>query len=171
MSCPRRLLPQAIEDMADLKRVGPVLLLGLAALIYIQGRLHNGWSYLVPSAVGPLLASLFFAWRPTLFIPPFARREETTQERTDLSGRAAHFIELLKSRRAKRILLLTGASTSTCLCSAIWLILLLRRESLEWTLNLGSLLPLTFLFGLWSMTLHYHFLVRWIFRSSTSSPG
>lgn len=168
LSSRHRFLPQAIEDMTDLRRVGPVLLLGIAALIYVLAWLHNGWSYLVPSAIGPLLTSLFFAWRPLLFIPPFTRREEITREPTVFVDAASQFIELVKSRRAKRVLLLTGASTSTSLCAAIWVILLLRGESLEWTFNIGSLLAVTFLFALWSTTLHYHVLLRWVSRSWTT---
>ncbi len=167
MSFPESLLPRPIEDLADRRRVGVVSLVLLGILILVLGDLQNGWSAFLPPVLGPMLMSLFFAWRPPLLFPRFPRHEEMTGEHAALDEAASQFIGLLKSRRAKRILLLTGMSTSASLAVVIWVISFLRGGSLEWTFSIRAILPLTLLFALWSMSLHYHFLLRWALRTGS----
>jgi hypothetical protein len=158
-------LPQLLEDMADLRRVGPVTILGLGALVYVSARLHNVWSYFVPSVIGPLLASVFLTWRPLAFLPRSASDEETTTGGTSSDERRTRFSALLKSRPAKWVVLRTGVSTSILTSLAMWLTLWHRSQSVGWRFDGSVVVPLTFLVALWSLTHELSLLLRWAFRS------
>ena len=155
-------------DLANRWRVTLVSLVSLGILVFALGNLHNWWSTFLPAVVGPVLMSLVFAWRPLLFFPRAPRRGE---ENGNLNEAARQLTRRLDSREAKRVLLVTGIATSAGLCITMWGISLLRTQAFDWTFNMSYVAPLTFLFALWSMTIHYHVLLRWARPDGVGSSG
>lgn len=140
-------IPQIMVDLADRRRIGLVALVVLALLTFSLTRFHNGWTYLVPSAIGPLLGSALPLWRPILLFPSLKSDDR--------------LVVLLKSSRAKYLLLRNGVLMSMLLCFVMWIVASLQNESLGWSVDVQSIVSMTFLFALFSLTVHDHFLFRW----------
>lgn len=88
-------------------------------------------------------------------------------EGLDSQGNSAarRLVTLLSSREAKRILLRVGVLTSLSLCTVAWVVSYTASRPLEWSFDAEGALVTTLLFGVLSVFNHYHFLLRWAFRS------
>lgn len=168
MLYPQRPLPRGMRGLLDLKRVGAVSLVTLGFLVFVLSDLQNGWSAFLPAILGPLLMSLLMAWNPLVFFSPMVRDNLATREQGPADQGAALFRASLQSSRAKRVLLLTGISTSAALFLLMWVIVRLQSKPVSWIFSPRAVLPLIFLLGLWSMGLHYHFLLRWAVRTGSA---
>jgi hypothetical protein len=156
-----------IQELAERKTI--IILTGTAfpMLFFVLSRFHNGWLYLVPSAVGPMVSALFFMLRA---FNPYQSLYASIEgvEGADARGDAAHrLVMLLKSRKAKHVLLRTGVLVSASLCIIALGTSIVMPGALKWSFDAGAVLFFTLVFAIFSSSFHYHCLLRWAFRSWT----
>ena len=128
-------------------------------------RMSNGWLYLVPAIVGPLLGALFVLLRPlNPYESLFANLEHMNREdkRSDWPGN--RLVEVLASGAAKRLAIRTGVMTSLVLGGVAFGISWLSKN-VAWSLDVGAVAVVTVVFAIFSLGIQYHVLLRWAFRS------
>jgi hypothetical protein len=129
-------------------------------------RLHNGWLYLVPSVMGPILGAVFLMIRPlNPYRSLFADLEGKDEEHIQSDPAAVRMMTLLGSRRAKRVLISSGTLSAVLLCIISWGISVVVDRPLNWTFDVGAVVTVTVIFAIFSLGPHCYFLLRWVFRS------
>jgi len=157
-------LPRVVQEFSDRRNA-----FGLCALIFsgvcfgFRGA-HNVWMYTIPPLVGPLLTVLFVVLRPfNPYRSIYARAERMWAADTKSHGAESHLVELLRSKRARRVSVRVGLLTAGSLSAVSLCVSLLTQGSLRWSFDFTSVLVATLMCAIVSFGLQVHFLLRWAF--------
>lgn len=148
-------------ELADWRVCALVSLIYLGLVSYALAKVGNGWMYVIPSLLGPLLATAILVLRPlNPYSSIYAQFDKDLNSGPDRGARC-RLVAMLSSYAARRRTILSGIATAVLLFSTYAGYAYVARAMLDWSVQVGGLLGGTLLFTALPVIVHVHLLVRW----------
>jgi len=156
-------LPSFFVEMMDIRIIILMACCSFGVMLYAMSRPHNGWSYFLPSALGPVLGALYhWVWPFNPYRHWFAQYERIPETR---SKAAEHLVRLLRSREIRALQLKVGLAVSATLLMLTLAICWIKGRPPSWSAAKGAFLLDIALFALMTRVFLWPASLRWAFRN------
>jgi hypothetical protein len=163
-------LPRVVLEFANRWLVVFFALAVYGPLLYLDSTDLYVWDAIGPPALGPILAAVYLTFRPMNPYDAAWVERRTSEVRSD-DPVAQRLLRLLRSNKARKIVWTTALVTSVALCSFAYLVsVVVSSGSQSRNSDLFNNLLYSGLWAVLSLSVIYHFLLRWAFREWRSAP-